>query len=550
MFVATPVKCAPMTRARVIPILACAIILSVTLGALAVAAATQTYGSSEAWAWSLIKRGQVADFDRRCGSRNPQSWAARSAQPCREISARYLVALLTQDPWRQSMPFQGLRITDADIVGNLNLANAKLLRPVVIDRSHIYGTVDLSQATTDSVLVLKNSIVEREFHADFLQSEKSVDLSGTDFHHGASLDGATVPGQLRMVQARFSGRLKDDQGRALDLGGAKISGGIFLAGSSLLGEFYADSLQAGGVLGSRCSFRDVNFGGAKIASNLYLTDAVFAGPVSAIYLRVEGNLDISGATMGQLDLAGAWIGGELRLARMTKYVHWSAQNGKPEDFSLRNAHIDTLVDSKLAWPPGLRLHLAGITFDQLGGAEEEADMLSRPPSWWDQEWAQRDSFYSPAPYVQLAKVFSATGNRGNADQIRYLGWVRERKTQDWARWLWSGVFQYAVGFGIGIHTFNVVYAVILISVLLGVYLRFCISAANRERHGLWWCICAGFDRLFPVLQINKGFADFFDNPEHNRLTPIQNFLFSSMRIVGLALGAILAAAITGLAQGP
>ena len=549
MFVAKLGKYASMTR-NALATLAGTIILSVTLSGLTPAAATQMYSPSEAWAWSQLKRGEIADFDRRCGNHHPQSPTAQVTQSCREISAHYLVTLLTRDPWRESMPFQGLRITGADIVGDLNLANAKLIRPLVIDRSRFYGVVDLSQATTDSVLVFKNSIVDGAFHADFLRSEKSVDLSGTNFHLGASLNGATIPGQLRMLQAHFSGQLEDDQRRALDLGGATIGGAIFLAGSTFLGEFYADSLQAVGIVGSDCSFRDVNLGGAKITSNLNLTNAAFSGPVSAIYLRVDGNIDISGATVGQLDLAGAWIGGELRLARMAKYVHWSVQNGRSEDFSLRNAHIGTLVDSKLTWPSGLKLHLAGITFDQLGGAEEEADMLSRPPSWWDREWAQRDSFYSPAPYVQLAKVFAATGNRGKADQIRYLGWVRERRTQDWPRWLWSGVLEYAVGFGIGVHTFNVVYAVILLSVLLGIYLRFRVPAISRKRRGLGWCVFAGFDRLFPVLQINKGFAEFFDNPEHNQLTPMQNFLFSSMRIVGLALGAILAAAITGLAQGP
>lgn len=177
------------------------------------------------------------------------------------------------------------------------------------------------------------------------------------------------------------------------------------------------------------------------------------------------------------------------------------------------------------------------------------DMRSRPASWWA-GWAQRDLAYCPGPYIQLAKVFTAAGNRSAADQIRYAGWARERKTQRWPLWLWTGILQYVVGFGIGNYAFRVLYPVILISLTLGVYLRMRVPAVRAHGFGFCWCIFAGFDRLFPVLQINKSFREFFDQAHENRLTPAEDFVFSSMRIVGLALGAILAAAVGGLTHGP
>jgi hypothetical protein len=176
-------------------------------------------------------------------------------------------------------------------------------------------------------------------------------------------------------------------------------------------------------------------------------------------------------------------------------------------------------------------------------------MRSRPPSWWA-GWAQRDLAYSPGPYIQLAKVFTAAGDRSAADQIRYAGWVQERKTQKWPLWLWTGVLQYLVGFGIGNYAFRVLYPVVLISLALGVYLWTRVPAVRVHGFGFWWCVCAGFDRLFPVLQINKSFKDFFDQAHENHLTPTEDFVFSSMRIVGLALGGILAAAVGGLTHGP
>jgi hypothetical protein len=107
-----------------------------------------------------------------------------------------------------------------------------------------------------------------------------------------------------------------------------------------------------------------------------------------------------------------------------------------------------------------------------------------------------------------------------------------------------------VGFGIGNYAFRVLYPVVLISLTLGVYLWTRVPAVRVHGFGFWWCVCAGFDRLFPVLQINKSFKDFFDQAHENHLTPTEDFVFSSMRIVGLALGGILAAAVGGLTHGP
>jgi len=62
-------------------------------------------------------------------------------------------------------------------------------------------------------------------------------------------------------------------------------------------------------------------------------------------------------------------------------------------------------------------------------------------------------------------------------------------------------------------------------------------------------LAASLARLLPVIETNKEFTEFFTDPERERLTGWQSFIFSAMGIVGWVLGAILIAAVSGLTQG-
>jgi hypothetical protein len=57
-------------------------------------------------------------------------------------------------------------------------------------------------------------------------------------------------------------------------------------------------------------------------------------------------------------------------------------------------------------------------------------------------------------------------------------------------------------------------------------------------------------RLLPVIEVNKEFTDFFNDPYRQRLTGWQSFIFSLIGLVGWVLGAILIAAVSGLTQKP
>jgi hypothetical protein len=57
-------------------------------------------------------------------------------------------------------------------------------------------------------------------------------------------------------------------------------------------------------------------------------------------------------------------------------------------------------------------------------------------------------------------------------------------------------------------------------------------------------------RLLPVVELNKEFTDFFDDPKQERLTFWPSMVFSVIAMVGWILGAITVAAFAGLTQSP
>jgi hypothetical protein len=214
------------------------------------------------------------------------------------------------------------------------------------------------------------------------------------------------------------------------------------------------------------------------------------------------------------------------------------------------------MDAQDAWPEKYteptkgHLHLDGFTFNHLGGPHGETgrEMRKRGMDWWDKNWARLDPDYSPAPYAQLAAALTSAGDRDAANEIRYLGRVRERETEKGLAHVWSGFLQWVAGFGIGTYTFRALYWVIIITAFGALYLKESVKGVRDEKQGFIWCFGASLSRLLPVIEINKEFTDFFDDPERKRLTGWQSFIFSVIGIVGFVLGAILVAAVSGLTQ--
>jgi hypothetical protein len=269
------------------------------------------------------------------------------------------------------------------------------------------------------------------------------------------------------------------------------------------------------------------------------------------FAHVGSNLDLRGAILAYVNLSGASVAGDLRLGTpQGKPAIWETENGDPGALNLHNTHIVNLIDTTHAWPREGHLHLNGFTFDNLGSfiGESGSQMLSRGVMWWD-DWTRLDPEYSPTPYAQLAAAFTNMGDDNAANEIRYLGRVRERENERGLAWVWSTYLQYVRGFGIGGYTLRIIFWVFAISFLGALYLRMRVKWVRVNPHGFAWCFGASLTRLLPVIEINKEFTDFFNDPNRERLTSWQSFIFNMIGIMGWILGGSVAATVASLNQG-
>lgn len=230
--------------------------------------------------------------------------------------------------------------------------------------------------------------------------------------------------------------------------------------------------------------------------------------------------------------------------------NWSKSYLPGPILTLRNTQVGALHDSLRAWPSSTDLE--GFFYKHLGSFD--AAYKDDPRNWSVEKWKRwlatdrglnRD--FSPQPYAQLADYFTAAGRREQANSILFAGRERERKEafrdHCWRRWLWLSTLRWLCGYGIGVQTFWVL-PWIVGSVILGAgVLWFGPAHAN----GPWWCLGASLDRLLPVIELTKGFDDFFDVSK-GQLTGGVIAFFSALRLWGWVLGSFLVAAVAGLLQ--
>jgi hypothetical protein len=414
--------------------------------------------------------------------------------------------------------FQKVSLLGAEIAGNVSLIADNFEGELSAGLMQIGGSL------------LMNS--EGENKASF----KQVSLTNTKVAGHADLDGATFDGVFEAGLLQVGGYLSMASKppnmtvfkKDVNLNGAKITGRFDVDGASFEGKVNADSVKIGG--------------------DLFMRFACHADKAVMAFVDVGGNLDLRHASLADADLSGASVAGELRLGGQ-KFPHCRKGSSTPRDvLSLRNAKVGGLMIASDALTAPQRLHLNGFSFGRVGEGDTEPQQRRRSTRWWD-DWARLDPDYSPTPYSQLAAAFTNSGDRDAADDIRYLGRSRQRQVACEETWLrGSCLLQTALGavagYGIGSHTFIVLPWVLGFWLAGAALLWWTVPAAKHK--GAIWCSCASLAQLLHVIPINKELTEFFDDPERARLKGWQVFLFSALGIIGLALGTILLAAVSGL----
>ena len=454
---------------------------------------------------------------------------------------------------------------------NVILNGAKIASQVEMDGATFVGDLNADTLQVGTNLFMRST---DKYKASF----RNVILRGAKIASQVDMDGATFEGDLTADTLQVGGNLymrSTDMNKAsfknVFLGGAKVTGEVDMRGSTFEGDLDAETLQVGSDLimqstdENKASFRNVFLDRAKVAGSVDFYGATFKGALDAetlqvgsdlnmeltdvksslIFARIGANLDLRGAVLHKLDLSDASVSGNF----LSGAVAWTPENEHSIVLNLRNAHVGNLVDARDAWPARGQMRLDGFTFARLGGfGATEQKMRERGMEWWDQSWARLDPNYSPTPYAQLAAALIASGDRDAANEIRYLGRVREQETESGRTYIWSAFLRWVAGFGIGSYTFRVLYWVIGIAFVGALYLRTRVRGVRNAHYGFFWCFGASLARLLPIIEINKEFTAFFDDPFHERLTGWQSFVFSAISVVGWLLGLILLAAVSGVTQ--
>ena len=220
--------------------------------------------------WGRIQQGLPANFSEKCGDwpdpkqEDDPGWRDESKSKCRTISGTFIVDILTKPSFRDAMTYKGIEVRGAKIVGDVDLAFAKIDRPVQISESRFEGGVSLRYAYATSILNLEGSDVGGWLDATGLHSEGELSLrrmriseAGLALSRAAiagrlDMNGMTCLGDLNADSATIGGSLfmgSDGENKAsfqgVWLAGAKITGSIQMVGASFDGDLVADPIQVG-----------------------------------------------------------------------------------------------------------------------------------------------------------------------------------------------------------------------------------------------------------------------------------------------------------------
>ncbi len=479
----------------------------------------------EKWVWQQICEGKVADFHKILdpGRKELDPDREEGWSDARVIRPAFLKTILLNEPFRSALPPQGVRVAGAWIKEPnepLDISYACIAHQLWLEKSRIDSSIDLS----------------------VLRSTESISFDGSVFRSDVKLPFGQIDGLITMVCVKVKGALvmnnlsvgtlrlsKGAEFNDVDLTGAKVSGPLEMIGAKVQGKLDMESVTIG--------------------HHLYLGGSFFKS-INLIFANVNGNMDISLATVSEIDMSGARIKGELSLGSVSgSKPIWQ----KGSRLVLRNAEIGALQDAGEAedvWPD--ELHLDSLTYTRLGGFSPVvpgSDLAGGKPLpdrqvAWFIEWLEKDKSFTPQPYQQLAGILYAMGNSGKANAVLYACKQRERREahrqRKWGKWLGLSLLEWTIGYGFGYRYFRALGWITLFAVT-----GFLVLSTIPCYAAKYWVaerFVFSISMLLPFIKLNEAFKITSD------FSGWQLYYFYFHELIGYLLGSFVLAGLAGITK--
>jgi hypothetical protein len=497
-----------------------------------------------------------------------------------------------------------VKATNAQIGNNLRGASMHVAGNLDLIGMHVDGDVNLTGLNLAGDLLLVDAPVDPDQTAnpppDSANPCVSIDrrppaflgdfsLAGASIGGAMAISGIAVEGQVSLINTHVNGTMQMDRTclfSDLQMGSLQVNGNLHLGGAHVWGKVSAADLHVVHDLdfGNAVFENEVNLFGAQIGDTVHFENALFLAKLGAPGLHASSDLILNGARFAaQVDLSRSSLGGDLNLAHayfvtldlaradihgallVDRTTTWEAPADRLRQFDMTNTHLGTLPDLgateardcpgkwqdpvPTGWPNS-GMALDGLTYDHLSetGRQAGADRPASNVCWWDW-WLKQDSTFSEQPYLELASVMAAHGDQGDASDIAYYGRLRDTRLAwdggQYGRWLLLFLFDVTVGYGIGGYSWH---ALIWVGGLTLLGARLLQNSKGGSKHSAFWRLGASLSRVLPIIEINREFSDFFNDPKRENLTGRQIAIFSVVAIIGWALGLFIVAALSGLTQ--
>ena len=542
-----------------------------------------TWTKSETWAWNQICAGRVADFDAVLGVLEDSGggWLEEAQLDARRrLGARFLREILTQEPFRSVVPYEGIRIRGAHFDEGVDLRDVVLDRVLEISDSRLVGTVILNRLRTSTSVSFAGSRFEGGLWLD--SAEIGGDLVMTNgVYHDIELKTAKIGSELAMGESRVRGKLNLNgatvggdvfltRGRfaAVNMTGATVGRQLRTSGSTFDGEIEMGGISIGGhlLMNDGAKFKEVILRGARIGGmlsvvgahfrkgfdaesmtvklNVNASDANFHGDANFALANIAGSIDFGGATLSALNLSGAKIGNDLAFGGNSSTVKWIRKEGcggtcRPW-MSLWNASVGGLVDNVNSWPSDIILMLRDFRYERLTAFSGAREWIAgeRDIAWYI-GWLERDPSYSFQPYQQLAGVLLANGQDDRAYDILAAGRERKRLALPWnsPERAWLSALQWTIRYGYGLGEFRVLWWTMGFVVSGTLVARRMGKRPTGERPGFWYSV----ETILPGIQLGAGSGEI-------EMAGWAKHYFHVHRLVGYVLFLFVVAGVTGLAE--